>query len=169
MNNPKIIAVIGPNADKCSEAVYQFGIELGKTLIDAGYGIACGGKFGLMEAVCKGAHQSKEYHFGKTIGILPSVHKSDANVYCDIVIPTGMGIARNAILINTADVVIAVAGGSGTLSELAMAWQMGKKVICYTGFEGWSKALAGKAVDQTNREQLLAAESLSEILTLLSA
>ena len=68
MEISKIIVVIGPNADKCSEEIYEFGIELGKALIDAGYLIACGGKFGLMEAVCKGAHQSKAYKFGNTIG-----------------------------------------------------------------------------------------------------
>lgn len=167
MNNPKIIAVIGPNADKCSEQVYQFGLELGRALVDAGYLIACGGKFGLMEAVCKGAHQSEGYQFGKTIGIIPSSDKAEANSYCDIVIPTGLGIARNTLLVNAADRVIAVAGGAGTLSELAMAWQLGKKVICYTGFEGWSKALAGKAVDQSNREMFKDAASIKEILQLL--
>ena len=167
MNKHKIISIIGPNAEKCSEEIYQFGLELGKALIDSGYIIACGGKFGLMEAVCKGAHLSKEYGFGKTIGIIPSMNKSEANFYCDIVIPTGMGIARNAILINTADVVVAVAGGSGTLSELAIAWQAGKRVICYAGFEGWSKVLAGKAVDQSNRETFFEASSIEEILKLL--
>lgn len=167
MNKAKIVAVVGPNADKCSSEVYQFGMQLGEALINAGYLIACGGKFGMMEAVCKGAHQAEKYTFGTTIGILPSSNKDEANVYCDIVIPTGMGIARNSVLIHTADVVVAVAGGSGTLSELAIAWQLGKKIICCTQFDGWSKTLAGVAIDQSNREKLLQADSIENIIKML--
>ena len=164
MSKVKVISIIGPSADKCSAEVYEFGVALGKALVDSGYFIACGGRFGLMEAVCKGAHLSANYCYGATIGLIPSENKAEANKYCDIVIPTGMGIARNALVVNTGDVIVAVAGGSGTLSELAMAWQMGKKVICYTGFGGWAKDLAGNSIDEKEREAFLVAGSVEEII-----
>lgn len=62
--------------------------------------------------------------------------KEQANEYVDIVIPTGMGWARNQLIVNAADAIVSVAGGAGTLSELAYAWQSGKPVVCYTAFEG---------------------------------
>lgn len=164
----KIVAIIGPNADKCTPEVYSFGVELGKALVDEGHTLVCGGRFGIMEAVCKGAHESDSYAFGKTIGILPGISKSDANAYCDIIIPTGMGIARNAIVVNACDVVVAVAGGSGTLSELAMAWQMGKKIIAYDGFNGWAKLLAGSIVDNKERDPILSAGSIHEIINCIN-
>lgn len=160
----KIIAIIGPNADKCTPEMYAFGVLLGKKLVDEGYTIVNGGRFGMMEAVFKGAHQSANYVFGKTVGILPGVEKTAANSYCDIIIPSGMGIARNALVVNSGDAVVAVAGGAGTLSELAMAWQLGKKVIAYTGFLGWAKALAGTSIDGKKRSEILKAQSIPDIL-----
>lgn len=167
MNSPKIISVIGPSGLFCTREIYDFGVQLGKALVDNDYFVACGGLDGMMEAVCKGARQSEKYSFGCTIGILPYLEKEKANPFCDIVIPTGIGWARNQIVVAAGDAVVAVAGGSGTLSELAFAWQMGKKIICYTGFEGWSKELAQKEIDSRRREPILKADTLEEILQLL--
>ena len=118
---PTLVSLIGPNEDACTPEMYQFGVELGKTLIENNFWIVCGGRFGFMEAVCKGAHQAENYSFGCTTGIIPHTDRWKANAYCDIVIPTGMGILRNGLVINTGEVIIAVAGGSGTLSELALS------------------------------------------------
>jgi len=165
MNDIKIISVIGPNHQSCSPEIYDFAFKLGTALIDEGYFIVCGGMGGAMEAVCKGARRSSKYKPGCTIGILPTMNKSDANKFCDIIIPSGLGVARNQLVVNAGDVVVAVGGGAGTLSELAFAWQFGKPVICYSGFGGWSEKLAGEAIDSTKRERLIEVKSLDEVIT----
>lgn len=162
-----IIGIIGPNQSLCTKEIYDFGLLLGRRLIDDGYIIVCGGMFGLMEAVCKGARNSPIYTYGSTIGIIPSVEKKYANPYCDIVIPTGLGLARNVLIVNTADVIVAVGGGAGTLSEIAYSWQTGKEVLCYKGFDGWAKQLAGTDLDSTQQRKLIAVNSLEEILQTL--
>ncbi|MEN8138968.1 MAG: TIGR00725 family protein [Bacteroidota bacterium] len=161
---PKVIGVIGPNQSRCTIDVYNFGIKLGKRLIDEGYSIVNGGMQGFMEAVSKGARTSDNYSYGKIIGIVPGEDKDEANSYCDIVIATGIGWARNQIIINSADFIVAVSGGAGTLSEIAYSWQVGKKIICYTKLDGWSKELAGRELDLRNSSKLTAAESIDEII-----
>ena len=160
------IAIIGPNEDKCTIEMYEFGLELGFELANRMINLLSGGKLGMMEAVFKGAKSNEECTI-TTVGILPYDEKSKANQYCDIIIPTGIGEARNKVIINTADIVIAISGGAGTLSEMAFAWQMHKPVIGYTGFDGWAKNLAGEKIDNQSKEPVLAANSLSEILEIL--
>jgi uncharacterized protein (TIGR00725 family) len=159
-----MIGVIGPSELLCTKEVYEFGLKLGKMLVDAGYFVVCGGLGGVMEAVCKGAHESEGYYKGKTIGVIPSADKKDANKYCDIVIPTGLGFARNTIVVNSADVVIAIGGGSGTLSEIAFAWQMHRPIICYDGFEGWAAEMADKKLDIRRKDVMHRVSSLEEIM-----
>jgi uncharacterized protein (TIGR00725 family) len=83
-----------------------------------------------MEAACRGAKQAE----GVTVGILPGSDRSDANPYVDVALPTGLGEARNALVVRAADVVIATGGGYGTLSEIALALKAGKRVI---GLDTW--------------------------------
>ena len=78
-----------------------------------------------MEAACRGAKEAG----GLTIGILPGPFRGDANPYVDVAIATDMGQARNAVIVRTADSVIAVGGEYGTLTEIAMALKMGKRVV----------------------------------------
>lgn len=159
----KIISIIGPNTSTCTPEIYGFGIQLGKFLIDHSFTIVCGGMHGLMEAVCKGAKQSDSYSFGETIGIIPGTNRNDANDYCDIVIPTGIGYARNQIVVNSGDVVVAIGGGAGTLSEIAFAWQLNKKVICFTQFSGWAAELANQTLDNRNNQPIVGVSSLDEL------
>jgi uncharacterized protein (TIGR00725 family) len=119
----KIIGVIGGH--NCNKKVEQIAHNLGKNLAKMGYEIVCGGLGGVMKAVCKGAKEEN----GVTIGIIPSYDKNDANEYVDIVIPTGLGYARNVLVVQTADVVVALSGEYGTLSEIAYALQFNKLVI----------------------------------------
>lgn len=145
----KVIAVIGDaNIEKNSHQ-YKLTERLGKALIDEGYRIQHGGMSGIMEAVSKGAKQSSNYKEGMVVGIIPGFNPDEANPYVDIVIPTGLNIMRNAIVAN-ADAVIAIGGGAGTLSEMAMAWQMKRMIIAYN-IEGWSGKLAGKKIDNKTR------------------
>lgn len=164
MNHRKpVIGVIGPNKQNCTPAVYDFGLQLGKQLIDLDTTIVCGGKQGIMEAVCKGAMQSGNYQYGCTVGILPEEDASQSNPYCDILIPSNIGIARNLIIVNTANILVAVAGGSGTLSEIAFAWQRNKPILCHTGFGGWSANLAGKQLDERHKGKLREANNMKSI------
>ena len=85
----------------------------------------CGGLGGVMEAACRGARQAG----GTTVGLLPGLDRRDANPYVDVAIPTGLGEARNALVVRTADVLVAVGGGYGTLSEIGLALRTGKHVV----------------------------------------
>ena len=93
-----------------------------------------------MEAACRGAHAGG----GLTVGILPGHDRSDANAHVDVAIPTGLGEARNALVVRAADAVVAVAGEYGTLSEIALALQAGIPVV---GLDTWELARGGEADD----------------------
>jgi hypothetical protein len=116
------IAVIG--GAECTEEVRRMAHDLGRLLVDRGHMPICGGLTGIMEAVCCGAKAAG----GVAVGILPG-EMQEANRCVGIAIDTGMGHARNVIIVKSADVVIAMPGEYGTLSEIALALKMGKKVI----------------------------------------
>jgi len=124
----KIIGVIG--SSKAEPELLKLAEEVGAEIAKSGAAVVCGGLSGVMEAVCRGARREG----GLTIGIIPSDEKRDANQYVQIPIVTGMGMGRNVMLVKTADVLIAVGGEFGTLSEIAHALNMGKKVI---GLRTW--------------------------------
>jgi uncharacterized protein (TIGR00725 family) len=98
---------------------------VGKLIAQSGAVLICGGRGGIMEAVCKGAAEAN----GLTIGILPGDDISEANTYVKIPIATGLGIARNIIIVKSAQAVISIAGRYGTLSEMAFAAQLGKPLF----------------------------------------
>ncbi|MCP4705356.1 MAG: TIGR00725 family protein [candidate division Zixibacteria bacterium] len=108
-----VIGVIGPG--RCSGKIKKNAETIGQNIAEADATLVCGGLGGVMEAAAKGAKENN----GITIGIIPSDQKDDANEYIDIVIPSGIGEARNLLIIRTADVVIALPGMFGTLSEMA--------------------------------------------------
>jgi uncharacterized protein (TIGR00725 family) len=98
---------------------------VGRLVAERGAVLVCGGLGGTMEAACRGAKGAG----GRTVGLLPGVDRSAANPFVDVAIPTGLGEARNAVVVRAADVLIAVGGGYGTLSEIALALRAGKRVI----------------------------------------
>lgn len=119
----KIVGVIGGYS--CSRDVYVASRLLGSLLAKKGYMVVCGGLGGVMKGVCEGAYKAG----GITIGILPGKFSNEANPYIRIPVVTAMSHARNAIIVRTADVLVAVDGKYGTLSEIGMALSIGKKVI----------------------------------------
>ena len=121
--------------------------ELGRTIVDLGCRVACGGLGGVMTAVCRGARTSPKYTEGDTIGILPQAEFDAANEYVDVVIPTALGLFRNMLVARSGDACIAVRGGAGTLSEIAFAWQIQKPVAVMSTTGGWSEELAGTPLD----------------------
>jgi uncharacterized protein (TIGR00725 family) len=130
-----LIAVIGGN--QCTPEEAAIAEEVGRLLAAKGATLVCGGLGGVMEAACKGAKAAG----GMTIGILPGDSRSAANPYVDLPIVTGMGHARNVIVVKSARAIIAVDGSYGTLSEIAHALQKGIPVI---GLGTWSLSLNGR-------------------------
>lgn len=127
--NKKFIAVIGGGQPSPQET--KLAEEVGRELAKQGAILVCGGLGGVMEAACKGAQSEG----GVTIGILPGESRQAANPYVQIPIVTGIGYARNQAVVKSAQVVIAVGGSYGTLSEIAHALQSGIPVI---GLNTWS-------------------------------
>ncbi|MBN2407886.1 MAG: TIGR00725 family protein [Elusimicrobia bacterium] len=119
----KIIGVIG--GAQADEHMSGIAYELGKEIARNGYILVCGGLGGVMEAACRGAYEAG----GTTLGILPGAGKDSANPYVSIPVVTAMSHARNAIIVRTADILVAVDGRYGTLSEIALAKAIGKRVI----------------------------------------
>jgi uncharacterized protein (TIGR00725 family) len=87
--------------------------------------LVCGGLGGVMEAACRGVRQEG----GTSVGILPGIDRAAANPHLDVALPSGLGEARNALVVNAADAVIAIGGGYGTLSEIGLALRAGKPVV----------------------------------------
>jgi uncharacterized protein (TIGR00725 family) len=98
---------------------------VGRRIAEAEAILVCGGRGGVMEAACRGASNAG----GITIGILPGTDRREANEWVQIAIPTGLGELRNGLIVRSADVLIAIAGGYGTLSEVALALRAGTPVI----------------------------------------
>ena len=117
-----IIAVIG--GDQAPEHSLVQAEAVGREIALRGAVLICGGRAGVMEAACKGASEAG----GLTIGVLPDSDRSQMNPYVQIPIVTGIGRARNLTIALTADAVIAVDGGYGTLSEIAFSLQHDKPV-----------------------------------------
>ena len=104
--------------------------EVGRRIAEAGAVLVCGGMGGVMAAACRGAKQAR----GLTIGILPSADRAEANEWVAVAVATGIGEARNLAIIQTSDVLIAVGGSYGTLSEIGFALKAGKWVV---GLQTW--------------------------------
>ncbi|MDD5567947.1 MAG: TIGR00725 family protein [Candidatus Omnitrophica bacterium] len=119
----KVVGVVGGRV--CAKEVEKVAQELGGKLAKVADILVSGGLSGVMEAVCSGFRAEG----GLTIGILPSYNKADANKFVDIAIPTGLGLARNVLVVKSADVVVALPGRAGTLSEVAYCIQFGIPVI----------------------------------------
>jgi uncharacterized protein (TIGR00725 family) len=113
---------------------------LGRRLAEAGAVVVCGGGPGVMEAVCRGARSAG----GTTVGLLPGLDRRDGNPYLSVAVPTGMGQGRNLLLVRSSDAMVAVGGGFGTLSEIALALRTGVPVV---GLATWSLYLDTGPVD----------------------
>lgn len=128
MERKRIIGVIG--GSEASDMCLEFAYRVGKLIAKNDVILICGGRTGVMEAACRGAVEAG----GTTIGVLPFDDFDAANEWVTIPIATGMGTARNKVIINTGEAFIAICGRYGTLSEIAYALDAGKMVI---GYETW--------------------------------
>ena len=136
LNGKKFIAVIG--GSDCSRREAELAEEAGRELARQGVILVCGGLGGVMKAACKGASSEG----GITIGILPGSSRRTANPYVQIPIVTNLGEARNVIVVKSAQAVIAIGGGYGTLTEIGHALRNGTPVI---GLGTWSLSRNGQS------------------------
>ncbi|MBT3182200.1 MAG: TIGR00725 family protein [Deltaproteobacteria bacterium] len=126
---PPILGVIG--AADASPAEYETARKVGTLAAGRGWTLVCGGLTGVMEAASRGANESN----GTVVGILPGASREDANKFVTIPISTNMGHARNVIIAHTAEILIAIGGSTGTLSEIAIARKLGKPVFVIGSWE----------------------------------
>ena len=162
----RVVAVIGNNVAQPKQAALAR--DVGRGIVGRGWRLVTGGLGGVMEAASEGARGSEAYREGDVVGILPMGDASEANRFVDIAIPTNMGYARNTLVVTMADAVVAVGGGAGTLSEIAMAWQLGRPIVALD-IGGWSARLAGEAVDDRDRPPVDRASTAEEALARLAA
>lgn len=136
------VAVVG--SASCSAEVAALAEEVGREIARRGAVLICGGRGGVMEAACRGA----KVEGGTTVGILPGADRREANAYVDIPIATGLGEARNTIVVRAADAVVAVSGGYGTLSEIGFALKMCRPVV---GLGTWDLGQDGQPAETVVR------------------
>jgi uncharacterized protein (TIGR00725 family) len=144
VSHEMIIGVIGDSS--CSPEEAKLADTVGELLAQRGVTIVCGGLGGVMEAVCRGA-KSKG---GLTVGILPGQDASMVNPWVDIPVVTDLGEARNVVVVKSAQSIIAIGGGYGTLSEIAYALKSNTPVI---SLNTWSLSRNGQADDSIIRAQ----------------
>jgi uncharacterized protein (TIGR00725 family) len=149
---PKYIAVIG--AGESAPATDALAEEVGRLIARAGAVLVCGGMGGVMAAACRGAKTEG----GVTIGILPGLDRGDGNPWLDYSVCTGIGHARNLAVVASGDIVIAIGGEYGTLSEIGLGRKTGRRVVL---LGSWDFSRGGKAPDD-----LLTADTAVEALLL---
>lgn len=164
----RVLGIVG-SGSPLSPATTELCRALGRLAVDAGFRLVTGGMGGVMKAISAGAHEAASYREGDVIGILKGYDAQDANPHVDIAIPTGMGIARNVIVVASSDVVVGVGGGAGTLSELAYAWQLGKPVVALRPPGGWAERLAGSAIDDRRDDEVQTADTAAEAVAAAKA
>jgi uncharacterized protein (TIGR00725 family) len=129
---PLVVAVIGDADPRGPDAhrILEWAEEVGHLLARGGATVVTGGLGGVMRAASRGARVAG----GSTIGILPGADAAEANEFVQVVIPTGLGVVRNLVVVTAADAVVAVGGRHGTLSEIGLALRMGREVV---GLGSW--------------------------------
>ena len=163
------ILVIGHNDNGCTpeheKIAYNVGLEIAKSncvLITGGLG-------GVMRAACHGSHDAN----GLAIGIIPQNDPSFANEYCDVVIPTGIGLTRDFLNALSADGIIIVGGGSGTLSEICAAYMYKKPMVAIRGTGGVAEKYVDDYIDHRKNVKIIGVNSpkdaVKTILDLITA
>lgn len=159
-----VVSVLGSDEDQCTPEAYEMAEEVGKELANHGIITLTGGGKGIMEAAAKGAQEAG----GTTIGILWEEEFSAGNDYLDIVIPAGIGFARDMINSYASDAVILVEGGVGTLSESTYAYFQEKPIIALENSGGTAEKYAGKYLDNRELVKIHSAETPNEAVDIVT-
>jgi len=156
--------VIG-SARLADEKVVDISQDIGQILARAGVNLVCGGLGGVMLESCRGFKSIKSE--GRAIGILPSYDSSSANKFIYVVIPTGLDVGRNQIVVASASVVIVIGGGAGTLSEIAIASQINKPIIMIKNTGGWADGINDDYLDDRKNARIYHIYDLQELAPLI--
>lgn len=152
------ILVIGHNVNGCTPEHEKVAYETGAEIAKSGSVLVSGGLGGVMKASCHGAHDAG----GIVVGIIPQNDASEANEYCDIVIPTGMGLTRDFLTALSADGIIIIGGGSGTLSEICAAYMHYKPMAAIKNMGGTVSEYIDKYVDHRKNVKIVGVDTPKE-------
>lgn len=163
------ILIIGNNTNGCTVEHTKIAYETGSEVAKAGHVLITGGLGGVMEAASHGAQDSN----GFTIGIIPQGDATMANQYCDVVIPTGMGLTRDFLNALSADGVIIIGGGSGTLSEICASYMHNKPIVAIRNMGGVTAQFIDKFVDHRENIKIIGVDTpkqaVDKILELITS
>lgn len=163
------ILVIGHNTNGCTPEHKKIAYDVGMEIAKSGSVLICGGLGGVMTASARGARDGG----GLTVGIIPQNDPAMANEFCDVVIPTGMGLARDFLNALSADGVIIVGGGSGTLSETTAAYMYKKPMVAIRNMGGSITSFIDGFIDQRENIKIIGVdtpkEAVNKILELITA
>lgn len=163
----RAVAVVGGGRDGEDEVLREGTEELGRGIRTLGLHLVCGGGGGVMEAVCRGFQSVPGP--GRAIGILPGSRHDDGNPFLDVALPTGLGHGRNVLVAHAGDALVVVGGESGTLSELALAWKLGRPVAALVPAGGFGAELAGRRLDDRRDDTVFPAPTVAAVLDWLAA
>lgn len=158
MTKRRQILVIGNNENGCTPELERLAYDVGAEVAKSGSVLITGGLGGVMKAASRGAHEAG----GLTVGILPQDNPSFANEYCDIVIPSGLGLSRDFLNALSADGVIVVGGGSGTLSEMCAAYMHKKPMASLKNSGGTASKFADQYLDHRQNVKIVGVETPQE-------
>ena len=160
MSKRKQILVVGNNENGCTPELEKLAYEVGKEVANSDSVLITGGLGGVMRAAAHGAHDAK----GLTIGIIPQDNPSFANEYCDVVIPSGLGLSRDFLTALSADGVIIIGGGSGTLSELCAAYMHKKPIAALRNSGGIATKYADQYLDHRQNVKIAGVNTPQEAI-----
>jgi len=149
------ILVIGNNDNGCTPELETLAYDVGSEVANSNSVLITGGLGGVMRAACHGAQESG----GITVGIIPQDDPSHANEFCDIVIPSGMGLTRDFLNALSADGVIVIGGGSGTLSEICAAYMHKKPIVALKNSGGIASKYADGYLDHRKNVKIFGVET----------
>jgi uncharacterized protein (TIGR00725 family) len=149
------ILVIGNNDNGCTPESEKLAYDVGSEVAESNSVLITGGLGGVMRAACRGAQESG----GTTVGIIPQDDPSHANEFCDIVIPSGMGLTRDFLNALSADGVIVIGGGSGTLSEICAAYMYKKPIVALKNSGGIASKYADGYLDHRKNVKIVGVET----------
>ena len=154
------ILVIGNNDNGCTPDIEKLAYDMGSKIAKSNSVLITGGLGGVMRAACHGAHDAD----GITVGIIPQNDFSLANEFCDIVIPSGIGLMRDFLNALSADGVIVIGGGSGTLSEICAAYMYKKPIIALKNSGGTASKYADQFLDHRKNVKIVGVETTDEAI-----
>ena len=157
------VLVIGHNDNGCLPEHREAARQVGRLVAERGAALITGGMGGVMAAAASGAQDAG----GITVGIIPQNDAGRANDFCDIVIPTGLGLMRDFVNAYAADGIIIIGGGSGTLSEMCAAYMHNKTMVAVRGTGGMADAYADKYIDHRKSSLVKGAGSPAEAVDVL--